>query len=287
MLELHITAPNNNTVFNRSSTIIFTGTVTTNSVSTTTTGIYFKWFSTQAPWATVDTDAHINTTLQGSTALSFSTNMNYVTSPESGGWGIGTQWIQFTCMDTSGMTTGDLQSVNTNGIDGGQSTITLSDWTINPRKIHILEATLIHPEPRDRYDYVTTGNWTCRTSGATNNNFVPLYFKMRPESIWFTSDSRIETAVTDWNTDTDDELVAELHVGSIGTAGDAFWKSDVNASTFVADLTNSLYFEYEIGCLWTNWQTSSTGTYTLYLIVYHKDNRITTVNDSVTIDVVA
>lgn len=291
MLELHITAPNNNTVFTSpTSTITFTGTVTTNSVSTTTTGIYFKWYDTQAPWANSVTDAHMNTSLQGTTALSFSTN--------KGGWGIGTQWIQFSCMDTSGTTEGDLENVVTNGIDGGQNTITLPDWTINPRKVHVLEATLIHPAKDDRFDYGTPGdtNWQCRTSGATNNNYVPMYVKMRPESTWFTDDSRIETAVTDWNDDTDDELIAELHVGSIGTYGDAFWKSDAIASTFVAEIANahstagSTYYpcvEWGIGSLWTNWQTSSTGTYTLYLVVYHKDNRITTVNDSITIDVLA
>ena len=282
ILELAISAPGNNAVFESpSSTITFTGSVTTSAGAPTTSGVYFKWFSTVAPWASADTDAHMNVSLQGSGALNFSTN--------KGGWGMGTRWIQFTCMDTNGMTSGDIGSVSTNGFDGGKNTITLGEWTVNPRAVHVLNAGIIHPSKNDRFDYGTGGDtyWQCRTSGAASNTYAPFYLEMREIMAWTIVDARTETAVTDWNDDTDDELVAELHQGSVGTAGDAVFKSDVNSSTFVSDLTNNTWLEYQKSCLWFNWGTTSVGVYTFNLIVYHKDNRITTVNASTTIEVVA
>ncbi len=272
-LELTINAPTNNAVIEGvTSTITFTGSVTTSAGAPTTSGVYFKWFSTVAPWATADTDAHINTALQGSTALNFSTNK---------GWGMGTQLIQFTCMDTSGMSAGDLAGVSTNGFDGGGSTITLPGWTINPRQIHVLKSSWVHPVKNSRFDQ--------GTSGITYPQYtspVPLYFEMRSIMEWMIAGTRNEEDVTNWNDDTDDELVAEIHNGSIGTSGDALFKSDVNSSTFVADLVNDEYREHEIPCLWTNWSTTNTITYTFYLIVYHKDNRITTVSSIRTFEVV-
>lgn len=276
-LELAISAPTNNVVFeSTSSTITFTGSVTTSAGAPTTSGVYFKWFSTVAPWASADTNAHINTTLQGTTALSFSTN--------KGGWGMGTQLIQFTCMDTSGMSAGDLEGVTINGVDGGKNTIVLPDWTINPRQMHVLKSAWIHPALNSRYDQGTSGDPLPQYTSP-----VQLYFEMRSVMKWMTKDIRKEENITNWNTDTDDELVAEIHSGSIGTSGDALYIS-TSAATFVADLLNSnttQYPEYKIPCIWKNWTTTSQDTYTFYLIMYHKDNRITTVSSVKTFEVVS
>lgn len=266
VIELAITKPTNNAVFDGlSSTVTFEGSVSTSAGAPTTSGLYFKWFSTVAPWAseTGGGNAHINTALQGTNALSFPTS-----SPGGGSWGMGTQWVQFACMNTDGMDKTALEGVSTNGIDGGRNTITLSEWTVNPRKIHILDANIVHPSHDSRF--------ACNLDDDQFKSPVELYGEVRAVMPWISGGVRNTHSVNSWpgDSDIDDELVLEFHSGSIGTAGDAIFKSDVDASTFVCDLLNGSVREYTIPCLSWDWSTGA-GSKTLYLLVYHKDNRVT------------
>lgn len=266
-LEMAITSPSNNAVFDGlGSTITFAGSVVTGSTSS----LYFGWFSTVTPWvtstspfATVMGEARVNASSQGASALNFSTN-----APRGGSWGMGTQWIQFVCKNTSSET--DFSTITMNGFDGGKSTMTLPSWTVNPRKVHILNANFIHPVSDSRYEC----DW-----GPSNRFLSPveIYFEVRGVLDWISDGtSRNTHAVSDWpgDSEVDDELVFELHDGSIGTYGDAIFKSDANSSTWVLDLAENEFEEDDIPCLWWNWSTS-VGSKTLYLLVYHDGNRVT------------
>lgn len=333
-VELHIEAPENNAVFTSiSDSITFTGNITT----TDSSGIFFAWNNTVAPWATGIDDAVMNTTNQGTTALSFSTNMNYVTGPpESGGWGMGTQWIMFTCQNkevdwdeehystwtsVGGYWVDDVirhpttthyrcifnhsdkeppnatywtshpgwiaeqhSEITKNGIDGGKDTVVLPEWTIDPLKIHVLRANLLHPQDGDRFDQ----NATTGVSEFTSP--VPFYWEVKSVLDWNqNTTSRTTTPVTTWRNEDhdkiDDELVFELWQGSIG--GNLLFKSDTNGSTYVwdADSSHSTWKEHEIPALIWGWSIS-TGTYTVHLKVYQKDDSDISINTSVTFEVV-
>lgn len=194
--------------------------------STTAIGLIFKWFTTNAKRSAISGfyDAHVN---MGEESYSSSTAVTWSESR------IGTQFINYTCMDQSILTSDDndtltstdpqvnlLMKVTAQGIQGGKQTVTLlTTDDITPVKINVVGAVAFLDIENTPIGSVGT------VSGSTSSSITTFHIgaecRVQPiklDGSVISSGDPIEWGVDNPDSETDDELIYKMESKSTTTS---------------------------------------------------------------------